>query len=523
MAAALTQLHDDILISILTWLTPLDILAVRKTCKRLLDLTHARIVWTNTCVRYVLSVGYPFPNAPLGSLPIAELERSTCHAYRLGRRWRSKNPRPRWSLYNDSAFSAAISDVRFVLQGRGNDKWLVTVSKSIWSVLTLWDVSHSARGQARKCGEWSPKGGVFKSFCLDTDSSSIPTLAIALLHGGKEMMYILSIEETQNGMANFRVVTSFPTNFTPVTLQGDIVALSDEHSQISIWNWRTNRYATLHYPPQEGDALQHNACCQVLFSTSTNSILILRDQSILLFPFPDLGATNEVPVTHTPIAHHHFGWVDGITATFIQPVQTNSHPYPRDKSARPVSLLLRRKNSDPWYSDTHSIEHYILLPNPTYNPTYPSSPEPQMEKQPPPDLPYLFPPLRRIEIPNLRGSLGGLLHTSNIILGRCGTAVWINPQDRAAGGLYFGDDDSPLQIVPYVERSNEQLMAAVFHGPLSHGRNSKRAQDESDASGVDKWTVCVNDRNNWTAMDYDEDRGRIAVGSASGDLTVLML
>jgi len=96
------------------------------------------------------------------------------------------------------------------------------------------------------------------------------------------------------------------------------------------------------------------------------------------------------------------------------------------------------------------------------------------------------------------------------MLGRNGTAVWINPQDRSAGGLLsIDDDDFPLQGV---EHSNERLMAAVFHGPLSP-QNPE----------VDAVEICTNDRNNWTALAYDEDMGRIAVDSSSGDLTIIML
>lgn len=69
------------------------------------------------------------------------------------------------------------------------------------------------------------------------------------------MLYILSIS-TEGETASFNVVTSFPTNFTPVSLQGDIGGLSDEQSQISIWNWRENEHATLSCPDEEGTPLQ---------------------------------------------------------------------------------------------------------------------------------------------------------------------------------------------------------------------------------------------------------------------------
>ncbi|KAK2462524.1 hypothetical protein APHAL10511_005494 [Amanita phalloides] len=521
-ATSLTKLHDDILISIISWIAPSDIISLRKTCTQLYDLTHTRIVWTNACVRCILAQGYPFKYASLDSLSIVDLEKSTLDAYRLGRRWCSRRLRPRSTGNYDGLFSSAISDVRFV-PGHG-DKWIVTICKSVWSVLTLWDVSEIAGHppQAHKKGEWSPKGGIFKNFCLNGDPTSIATLAIALLYKGTSMLYILSIRKET---VPFHMVTSFPTHFTPVTLQGDIVVLSDEGSQISIWNWRTNKHATLLYP-EELKFTHSQPCYQVLLCPSLNSILVVRNQSISLFSYPELGASNEPAMTYSPIAQHDFGWIDGITATLVQPVSTSSCAMPSDEPLHTISLLLRRKNADPWYSDTHSIEHYILLPNPTYDPEATRSPlqEPtggtQTEAKSPHHLPYIFPPFLRSQISSLRGSLGRLLHSSNIILGRNGTAVWINPQDYAAGGLYFDVDDAPFHIAA---RSSERLMAALFHGPMSRCDRATEGGVDGDVNRVDEWTLCVNDMNNWTAMDYDENAGRIVIGSASGDLTMVVL
>lgn len=238
----------------------------------------------------------------------------------------------------------------------------------------------------------------------------------------------------------------------------------------------------------------------------------------------------ESPVTYTPIAQYHFGWIDGITATLVQPAfYGTTH---NDESPESISFLLRRKNNDPWHSATHSVEHHILLPNPSYDPEIPIRPlNPssihesaiQAGCKPSSNLPYLFPPVLRSQIRNLRGSLGRLLHRSNMILGRNGTAVWINPQDHSVGGLYFSDDESPLQIVPYVERSDQRLMAAVFRGPLSPDGVGAGNGTPDGNTDIDISTSYVNDCNNWTALDYDEVTGRIAIGSASGNLLVFVL
>ena len=259
---------------------------------------------------------------------------------------------------------------------------------------------------------------------------------------------------------------------------------------------------------------QHSSCNQVIFSHSTKSVLVVRDQSIHLFPYPELRATEQSPITYAHIAIHHFGWIDGISLALVQPPQGSYGTiadYLYGEPSLSISILLRRRNSNLWYSDSHSVEHYALVPSLPTVKERPSRGQDLLADDPKPasNLPYIFPPCLRSRIPNLRGTLGSLIRRSNMVLGRNGTAVWINPPDRSAGGLLSPDGDFPLISV---EHSNERLMAAVFHGPLSH-RNPEVAAVE----------ICTNDRNNWTALAYDEDMGRIAVGSSSGDLTIIML
>ena len=64
------------------------------------------------------------------------------------------------------------------------------------------------------------------------------------------MLHVLSVTG-DNDTATFNTVAFFSTNFKPVALQGDLVALSDEQSQVTIWDWRTNHYATLRIEQDE--------------------------------------------------------------------------------------------------------------------------------------------------------------------------------------------------------------------------------------------------------------------------------
>ncbi|KII84193.1 hypothetical protein PLICRDRAFT_179863 [Plicaturopsis crispa FD-325 SS-3] len=218
---ALDTIDDDSLIYIFAFLAIPEILALRQTCKRL----HAISKLRTACSTHVLAQGFPFPPAP----PIHALEERTRHAYRLGSKWLQSQSqqsalatRRGWSVSPNTS-GASISDVRF-MPGR----WLLTVSKGIWSVLTAWDIPNhhhqhdhlphpnlhhhhdhgglhhdhdhhhdnddhddhhhhpNHNGGLHKIAEWCPKGAgaIFNGFAVNTDPSADADLAISVLQDG---------------------------------------------------------------------------------------------------------------------------------------------------------------------------------------------------------------------------------------------------------------------------------------------------------------------------------------------------
>jgi len=71
-----------------------------------------------------------------------------------------------------------VSEIRFVPGHAG--QWILTVSKGVWDVVTIWDVS----AEPHKCCEWSPRGAIFNGFALNTDPKSEATLAVSVLKDG---------------------------------------------------------------------------------------------------------------------------------------------------------------------------------------------------------------------------------------------------------------------------------------------------------------------------------------------------
>ncbi|THV07277.1 hypothetical protein K435DRAFT_329479 [Dendrothele bispora CBS 962.96] len=79
------SLPNDILYTILTWVTPLDILRLRQTCKYLRDLTLEPLVWISAYRSSILFL----PPGPSLSSPVHKIERTLIRAQKLDMKWDS--------------------------------------------------------------------------------------------------------------------------------------------------------------------------------------------------------------------------------------------------------------------------------------------------------------------------------------------------------------------------------------------------------------------------------------------------
>lgn len=241
------------------------------------------------------------------------------------------------------------------------------------------------------------------------------------------------------------------------------------------------------------------------------SVLVVRARSVELFPEPTLKAASEC-LTYRPLAFHSFGWIDGVSVN----VQARGRD-PNDASG-PLSILLRAESDDPWMSDVHTLDLYMLEPNPTYvSADADKEPLATLAGRPPP-APYLFPPVHStLSSPSVRG----FLRCTDIVLGACGTAIWIQPRPSRSTDLTILDVHSSETQGSQPNAETEVLAGAVFNGPLR-----AKSDDDTVAKGVRARTVYVRDSagsGNWTAMDYVEELGVVALASTQGVVTVLEL
>ncbi|KAJ6485470.1 hypothetical protein C8R47DRAFT_980299 [Mycena vitilis] len=495
MLSALHELPDDVLIYLYDLLELPEILTLRQTCKRMQKISELRIVWTNACTHQILQHRFPFPDVALETLTVPSLERNVRHAYLLGSRWLSGEP-----LHNcvHSEFEATngtpVSELRFVPGHAGS--WLLLVSKSIWSIITLWEIFDSGAPPMKRF-EWAPRDCLLVSFVLNEDPASKAVLAVSVIQEGHTYIEISSLHEE----AGFRSLGSIDSPLTPVHFHGDILVLCDPIDLSVVVNWRTGASALLQRPQDTSQSAisLHDHCIQVVVGTTY--ILVVRARSLTLFPNPPL--TTDAPITHAPLALHSFGWVDGVAVTTIIGDSNHFDSEPTSPPVPPLSILIRPEPDDPWAADdAHSLDLYVLHPEPLFpNSTL---------------RPYSFPPVRTARVASTRGSL----QCSAIHLGTHGTAVWIEPHDRSATGLLH----DPFGAVP-LARQNERLVCAAFPGPLFPGAHepARSDSDPDEPVVVAGRTLRSNDLNNWKALDYDEVRGRVAVGSTRGRITVLSL
>ncbi|KAH9851212.1 hypothetical protein C2E23DRAFT_860686 [Lenzites betulinus] len=531
------RLDDDTLLHVFSFLPVTSILSARKACKRLETISRQRIVWHQACLDQVLLQGYPFSHFDAAAADAHTLEKLVLRALRLGSFWLSPSAQPHRSLNYQASSGNSISHVRF-LPGHGG-RYVATVYKGIWSMISCWDVGNPALAQGdtqpRKIADWAPKGAIFSGFVVNEDPLSEAVLATAVqTSSGQMSIEILTISDLESGNPCFKSICNIATSFRPVALKGDLIAFSDDGYETVVMNWRENTFALLKgsQPPVD-EHFKYNRCLLIVFAH--RSVLVVRAHSVELFPEPSLHSAESALTTYEPVGHHTFGWIDGVSVnTQCDPMSGPDNNAVKNAS---LSILLRTESDDPWASVVHNLEQFILLPNPDLEEQATAQPHSQdgaitstATAPPPTAAPYIFPPVRA---EHTSPAVRGFLRCTDIILGPCGTALWIQPRAARTAHLTGLDvHSSEAQVFDTFNpdflppddahggsdrsKTAEALCGAVFTGPL------QRRHPELQPHARKLW-VQPKDNCRWSALDYDEARGRVALGSSDGSVTVLDL
>ncbi|KAK0434994.1 uncharacterized protein EV420DRAFT_1488274 [Desarmillaria tabescens] len=151
----------------------------------------------------------------------------------------------------------------------------------------VWDITCM-----HKCSEWSPKDEKpFTEIILNKDPESEVSIVVTL--DGSEQILFLHL----NNNGTLHEIHDINVNFHPVSLNGDIVAFSDDISKTLLYNWKAEEWDYLN---DRGD-IQDNNCKHIIFSPT--SIVIIHANTLSVYALPPLfGQTN------TPIMTNLFDW-----------------------------------------------------------------------------------------------------------------------------------------------------------------------------------------------------------------------
>ncbi|KIK95272.1 hypothetical protein PAXRUDRAFT_827185 [Paxillus rubicundulus Ve08.2h10] len=483
MPLSLDALNDDILIYIFAALSIPDILTLRQVSRRLSLLSRQYSVWHNACKSEILHDDIPFPRTPLTSLTAKDLERQTLRAYKLGANWRSPNTKL-YHVTEVATKSETIEEIKFLTHREQN--WIVTISRGIWSDLYLRDCD-----TLQVVAKWSPGKALFNGMVLNTNHDSDAAIAIAVQRNGVMSVEILSLSHhDQTSGVEIQSVAILDTCHKPIALRGDLVALCDHDSETLILDWKTREQCLLKSPETWKDKALH-----VIFAQG--SIFVVRARSTCVFTEPMMVSQgNDLPIT-LPYAFASFGWVDGV-ALALRP-STEFHTTSPFQAS--LSMLVRTKGDDPWRLE----DQFKFL---TYNATQNSRSHSTSHH----DTPAIdndtgtFP---FTAISSLCSPHQGSLRCSDMVLGSYGTAVWVQPADWAMAGLL--SENGYLHYIPAAP-SKETLVVAIFPGPLNRGSSEACIKVSFENSGFA-----------WSCLDYDEERGLIALGSNFGGVTMFRL
>ncbi|EMD35161.1 hypothetical protein CERSUDRAFT_125106 [Gelatoporia subvermispora B] len=470
-----------------------------------------RIVWQKAYTQHVLYQGLPFPSRSIFSMDATELERSVRRALRLGAFWLSADARPREYIEFQAAHGVAVSKLCF-LPGRG-DRYLVTVSQGIWSLISVWDiVQMKENGSNIARATYSPKRMLLSGLVVNSDPDSEGAIAIAVLENTKQRIDILSFSGSRGDGNELQPICTVDTPHRPVALDGDVIIFCDDSSETVVMNWRLGTAALL-LSESESDKpsqMQSNRCLQVV--TTRGDILVVRARSMDFFPEPQLRSASESSLPYRPLASHSFGWIDGVSVE----LQTRIPDAQSDEALEPISILLRTEIDDPWSSQPCTLDLFALQPNPAWTSDTETQTVPfdaASDSLPTPFIsPYIFPPVHSsISVPTERGAL----RCSDVILRPYGTAIWIKPRPRSTDLTTFDVHASATQA-PARPKPSETLLASVFPGPL-------RSCHPDVPTEKAIWNRQLEEEREWAAMDYDEALGRVALGGGQGKVTVLDL
>ncbi|KAF9643608.1 hypothetical protein BDM02DRAFT_1407797 [Thelephora ganbajun] len=483
----------------------------------------------------------------------AELETATREALDRDHRLRCESQRdgytPKARVDWQANSGSGISEILFVPDPSGHEgRCVVTVSKGIWCTISLWDIQALGREcevtqpKPKKIGSWGPRGAIFSAIAVNSDCHSEASAAVAVNLYGEHRVYILSFFDNISCGYTPRVQVLRSWNPTlsvcnSVSLCGDTLVVVDSRDRVIAVN--------VHSPETGVVALESttvsdhpqtpNICLQI--QISRRYILVARAKFVEVFNFPTntlttdsssadsvFGNVRESIVLH-PVDSFSFGWLDGISIS--------------QDTTKPDSffVLLRQPDEDPWSMHAPTLTLYSLEASPTADVVEGLPPHSNTSGS----SSHLFSETFLASVP-LSASTSPTSTSSSastkLVLGNKRTALWLSPRPGGADstGLIQMDlnrqEDWPFQaraIRIWEYSTGDDLVWASFgprriqaetQGGDEENRTSTAEEEDSKADAFTR-RIFNSCGEFWTAIGYDEETGRVALGRRDGYITFL--
>lgn len=156
-------------------------------------MSRLKTLWVSLCITHITSRGIPFPDTDrVDKMSAQELETATREALDRDRRLHYESPpdgpgyTPKARVYWQANPNSPISEILFVPDSSGHEgRCIVTVSKGIWCLISLWDTQAIGRepemtSKPRKVDCWSPKGAIFTAIAMNSDCRSEASAVVAV-------------------------------------------------------------------------------------------------------------------------------------------------------------------------------------------------------------------------------------------------------------------------------------------------------------------------------------------------------
>jgi hypothetical protein len=187
-----------------------------------------------------------------------------------------------------------------------------------------------------------------------------------------------------------------------------------------------------------------------------------------------------------PIAQYKWPWrLHSISMT-----EETRCPSSRSTVLSPLRILVRFSATFPW--PENSLHLFVLNPNELYTPTDP------VDRH---NIPYLSPPtlLRTVASPVTS------YHHNLMLIGRYGTALWIDSHNQNAGPGRAGQRLTGAILARSEIDANSPSLESISYVPYT------------SATSV----FGLREGDGWTALAIDEEEGRIALANRNGAISLL--